>query len=207
MNLPQHALITEWPTRWGSRQRTIERILEQHKAIQQVLSEDKKHRHLIPTWQDVEVLESINKALGPLLEFTDALSGEQQVTVFYVTPVLSLFNNDVLAVQTDDTDLTKDIKTIHSDIPEQQICRRQRVGAARDGVYTLTLDSNIATIRMSKSWPLRVRLKLSLWPWEMRTTRLQQKRQHLIPLQQYLRMKAPVRHCLQKRQRNLLEVI
>lgn len=110
MNLPQHALITECPTRWGSRQRRVERILEQHKAIQQVLSEDKKHRHLIPTWQDVEVLESINKALGPLLEFTDALSGEQQVTVSYVTPVLSLFNNDVLAVQSDDTDLTKDIK-------------------------------------------------------------------------------------------------
>lgn len=64
----------------------VERILEQHKAIQQVLSEDKKHRHLIPTWQDVEVLESVNKALGPLLEFTDALSGEQQVTVSYVTP-------------------------------------------------------------------------------------------------------------------------
>ncbi|ROI15542.1 hypothetical protein DPX16_0774 [Anabarilius grahami] len=38
------------------------------------------------------------------------LSGEQQVTVSYVTPVLSLFNNDVLAVQSDDTDLTKDIK-------------------------------------------------------------------------------------------------
>lgn len=88
----------------------VERILEQHKAIQQVLSEDKKHRHLIPTWQDVEVLESVNKALGPLLEFTDALSGEQQFTVSYVTPVLSLFNNDVLAVQSDDTDLTKDIK-------------------------------------------------------------------------------------------------
>lgn len=109
MNLPQHALITECPTR-DSRQWMIERILEQHKAIQQVLSEDKKHRHLIPTWQDVEVLESINKALGPLLAFTDALSGEQQVTVSYVTPVLSLFNNDVLAVQSDDTDLTKDIK-------------------------------------------------------------------------------------------------
>ncbi|KAK7934198.1 hypothetical protein WMY93_005094 [Mugilogobius chulae] len=110
LNLPQHTFITECPTRWGSRQRMIERVLEQQKAIQQVLSADRKQRHLVPTWQDIEVLESISKALGPLLEFTDALSGEQQVTVSYVKPVLSLFNSEVLAIKPDDTELTKQIK-------------------------------------------------------------------------------------------------
>ncbi len=107
LKLPQHKLITESPTRWGSRQHMIERFLKQEKAIHHVLTADKKHRHLVPTWQDVEVLEAVSKALGPLLEFTDALSGELLVTVSYLKPVLSLFNTEVLAVKSDDTDLTK----------------------------------------------------------------------------------------------------
>lgn len=107
LKLPEHKLITESPTRWGSRQRMIERFTEQEKAIRHVLSADKTRRHLIPTWQDVDVLESVSKALSPLLEFTDALSGEQVVTISYLKPVLSLFNSEVLAVKSDDTDLTK----------------------------------------------------------------------------------------------------
>ncbi|KAL2092747.1 hypothetical protein ACEWY4_012545 [Coilia grayii] len=110
MKLPEHKLITESPTRWGSRQCMIERFVEQEKAIRHVLGADKKRRHLLPTWQDVDVLESVSKALSPLLEFTDALSGEQVVTISYLKPVLSLFKSEVLAVKSDDTDLTKKIK-------------------------------------------------------------------------------------------------
>ncbi|KAL7842215.1 hypothetical protein SRHO_G00239040 [Serrasalmus rhombeus] len=110
LKLPEHKLITESPTRWGSRQRMTERFLEQEKAIRHVLAEDKKHRHLVQTWQDVEVLEAVSKALGPLLEFTDALSGEKLVTVSYLKPVLALFNTEVLKIKSDDTDLTKKIK-------------------------------------------------------------------------------------------------
>lgn len=54
LNLPEHTLITECPTRWGSRQKMIERVLEQQLAISDVISADKKSRHLIPTWQDLE---------------------------------------------------------------------------------------------------------------------------------------------------------
>ena len=68
LNLPTHQLITESPTRWGSRQKMVARVLEQQKAIIDVLSADKNNRHLIPTWQDIEVLESMNAALTPLLE-------------------------------------------------------------------------------------------------------------------------------------------
>lgn len=71
---------------------------------------DKKCRQLIPTWQDGDVLELVSKALSPLLEFTDALSGEQVVTISYLKPVMSLFNSEVLAVKCDDTELTKKIK-------------------------------------------------------------------------------------------------
>lgn len=88
----------------------IQRVLQQEEAITQVLSADKKARHLILSWQDIHVLESIHKVLGPLLEFTDALSAEAYVTVSYVKPVLHLFESDILAPKEDDTELTGSIK-------------------------------------------------------------------------------------------------
>lgn len=109
-HLPEHALITECPTRWGSRQNMIQRVLEQQKAICDVLSADKKSRHLVPTWQDLDVLESINQALQPLQEFTDALSAERYATVSYVKPVLHVMNTSLLAAKDEDSDLTKCIK-------------------------------------------------------------------------------------------------
>lgn len=110
--LPKHALITECPTRWGSRQRMIERVLEQQKALSQILSADRKTRHLVPQWQDTDVLESVSKALKPLQEFTDALSGEDYVSVSYLKPVLHLFNTNILAVNDEDSeDLTNTIKS------------------------------------------------------------------------------------------------
>ncbi|KAK0156302.1 Zinc finger BED domain-containing protein 1 [Merluccius polli] len=110
LNLPEHSLKTECPTRWGSRQAMIGRVLEQQKAIAEVLFNDTKTRHLTPSWQDIDVLEAINKSLSPLIEFTDALSGEQYVSVSFVKPTLHLFNTSILAVQENDTDLAKCIK-------------------------------------------------------------------------------------------------
>lgn len=65
---------------------------------------------MVPTWSDIEVLESVNKALSPLVEFTDALSGEDYVSVSYLKPVLHLFNNSLLKAEDDDTPLTKEMK-------------------------------------------------------------------------------------------------
>ncbi|XP_061592770.1 zinc finger BED domain-containing protein 4-like [Cololabis saira] len=111
LGLPTHQLVTESPTRWGSRQKMIERFLEQEKAIVRVLGSDKKSRHLVPTWQDLEVLESINKAVKPLQDFTDALSGDLYVSVSCVKPVLHLFRTSLLQREEKDTELTAKIKT------------------------------------------------------------------------------------------------
>ncbi len=89
----------------------IERVLEQQKALSQILSADRKSRHLVPQWQDTDVLESVSKALKPLQEFTDALSGEDYVSVSYLKPVLHLFNTNILAVNDEDSDLTNTIKS------------------------------------------------------------------------------------------------
>lgn len=111
LGLPSHQLISESPTRWGSRQHMIERILEQEKAIGQVLGSDRKTRHLVPIWQDVDVLESVNNAIKPLQTFTDALSGETYVSIPYLKPVLHLFSNSLLKSEEGETELTKKINS------------------------------------------------------------------------------------------------
>ena len=89
----------------------INRILEQKSAIQHALSSDRKTCHLCPTWQDIDVLESLHAVLSPFHDFTDALSGEQCVTISAISAVLSIFKKDILATCQDDTTLTADIKS------------------------------------------------------------------------------------------------
>lgn len=56
----QQALQSDCKTRWGSAQLMISRILEQKDSV---LRADVKTR---PSWQYVDVLESLLAALGPL---------------------------------------------------------------------------------------------------------------------------------------------
>ena len=71
LDLPQHSFVSYCVTRWGSQQKMVERILEQEPSIPQVLGPDRRCSHLIPTWQDVEMLQSIHAVLSPLADFTD----------------------------------------------------------------------------------------------------------------------------------------
>ncbi|KAK0141181.1 Zinc finger BED domain-containing protein 4 [Merluccius polli] len=81
LGLPKHKLTTETPTRWGSRQKMIQRLIEQERAISQLTRK-----------QGMDVLETVNKVLSPLQEVTDALSGERYISVSYLKTVLHLFN-------------------------------------------------------------------------------------------------------------------
>ncbi|XP_033498677.1 E3 SUMO-protein ligase ZBED1-like isoform X2 [Epinephelus lanceolatus] len=110
LNLPQHAMVTDCQTRWGSTQKMIARVLEQQHALTKVLSTDRKTRQRLPSLQDLDVLESLNKALSPLQDFTDALSAEQYVSISYLKPVLHLLNTSVLAEEAENSDLTKSLK-------------------------------------------------------------------------------------------------
>ena len=83
--LPHHTLVTAHPTRWGS---LISRIFEQDAAIRMILSDDRKTTHLIQTWQDTMVLESLNAALSPVAEFTDFMSGEKYVSISAIKPLM-----------------------------------------------------------------------------------------------------------------------
>ncbi|XP_026083928.1 zinc finger BED domain-containing protein 1-like [Carassius auratus] len=98
------------PTRWGTKQKMVARILEQVPAIRQVLMDDRRSQNLILMWQDIEVLESINAALKKVADFTDALSSEKTVTASSVKPVLQLLTEDLLLPTDEDTELTRNMK-------------------------------------------------------------------------------------------------
>ena len=87
----------------------MKRLLEQEEAVRVALSTDRKTTHLLPTWQDIDVLQSINAALNPLTILTDLLSGENYVTVSAVLPLVHLVENDILKEVESDTTLTRDI--------------------------------------------------------------------------------------------------
>ena len=88
----------------------VRRLLEQEEAIRVVLSFDRKFAHLVPTWQDIDVLESLSKALSPVADLTDFLSGEKHISISSVLPVLYNLTTKVLVKQDNDTELTKTIK-------------------------------------------------------------------------------------------------
>ncbi|XP_077411679.1 E3 SUMO-protein ligase ZBED1-like isoform X2 [Vanacampus margaritifer] len=94
LDLPVHQLKSENPTRWGSRQQMISRFIEQEKAVKQVLLEDSKVRHLIPTKEEMRTLESMNKALSPLMEFTDAFPGEETIKEGILTYLTDEYADD-----------------------------------------------------------------------------------------------------------------
>ena len=75
-----------------------------------MLGPDRGCSHLIPTWQDVEVLQSIHAVLSPLADFTDMLSGEERVTASAIKPLLNVLRNKVLVASGTDTTLVADIQ-------------------------------------------------------------------------------------------------
>ncbi len=83
----------------------VKRILEQEEAIRFVLGADRKTSHLIPTWQDVDVLQSIHQALSPVSSLTGLLSGEEYPTVSAVLPIVHLINNTLLKDTEEDSQL------------------------------------------------------------------------------------------------------
>ena len=87
----------------------ISSILEQEEAIRNVLSADRKTSHLVPTWQDIDVRQSLHLALS-LSDLTDILSAEKYVTVSAILPLMDLLNSKFLKEREEDTQLTADIK-------------------------------------------------------------------------------------------------
>ena len=115
--LPAKMLKGSALTRWGSKCDMIVRILEQQDTIWAVLAQDRKTSHLVPSWQDIDVLQSVVAAIKPFQNITDLLSGEKRVTCSAIKPMIQLIQETMVNHQDDDTSLTCEIKDcINSDL-------------------------------------------------------------------------------------------
>ena len=65
----------------------IVRILEQQDTIRAVLAQDCKMSHLVPSWQDIDVLQSVVAAIKPFQQVTDLL---KRVTCSAIKPMIQL---------------------------------------------------------------------------------------------------------------------
>ncbi|XP_028404099.1 zinc finger BED domain-containing protein 1-like [Dendronephthya gigantea] len=103
-------VLKECATRWGSTHRMISKFLKSKKALRRVLNKDKDTAHLVPKWQDIEVLEAVDAALSPLAQFTDIMCASKYVTISALKPVLYRLKHEELAVGEKDLPLTASIK-------------------------------------------------------------------------------------------------
>nr|XP_054599277.1 E3 SUMO-protein ligase ZBED1-like [Nothobranchius furzeri] len=111
LQLVEHSLIHDEPTRWGSSFEMVDRFLEQQQAVCAVLAENRKKWHLMPKDTDITTLETVQEVLGPLSSFTDALSGETHTTLSSVLPLCwKIFS--VLTVEDDDSHLKRQMKEL-----------------------------------------------------------------------------------------------
>ena len=91
--------------------------MEQQDSIRMELSQDRKVSHLVPTWQDFNVLESVLEAVKGFADLTDLLSGEKRVTCSAIKPLIEVINSKIVASKTSDTPLTAEVKErIKSDL-------------------------------------------------------------------------------------------
>ena len=63
LDLPQHKIIGDVATRWGSTYEMVSRRVEQQEAVSAVLAEDRKNWYRMPTDTEFSVLEGLVEVL------------------------------------------------------------------------------------------------------------------------------------------------
>ena len=110
LKLPQHKLIQECVTRWGSTLHMLQRLMEQQAAIAAVLMEGNM-RHLMPESAEWTVIEELAEILEPFQQATEAMSGVKYPTVSTIKPLLyKLLEKTLKASETDSTTVKEAIK-------------------------------------------------------------------------------------------------
>ena len=102
-------------TCWGLTSLMLNQIKEQLHAICIVLRNDRKASHLVPTWQDCDVIDSVIVILSSLEQLTDLLSGEKRVPCSVIKPLIKHIFENILSDK--DITLTQEMKpTIKQDL-------------------------------------------------------------------------------------------
>ncbi|XP_041460598.1 E3 SUMO-protein ligase ZBED1-like [Lytechinus variegatus] len=92
LNVPEHKLIQDVETRWGSTHDMLRRILEQQQPISNLLIETKR-KELDLSDREVSIAEQLVELLQPLKEITESLSSESQVTISNIIPTICMLEH------------------------------------------------------------------------------------------------------------------
>ena len=119
LKLPEHKLIQDCATRWGSTLAMLERLMEQQAAIAAVLM-DGKVRHLMPEGEEWTIIEQLVEILTPFQQATEAMGAEKYPTLSMVKPLLYKLSEVTLKVNDSDTATVKQVKAaIKNDLAER----------------------------------------------------------------------------------------
>ena len=111
LQLPNHKLIHDVPTRWNSTYDMVERYLEQQAAIYSALTEKTLRKENIITLSDddVRVAEEVLQVLKPLKTVTSLLSTETSPSVSMILPLKTRILQS-MAPSVEDSTITQDVK-------------------------------------------------------------------------------------------------
>lgn len=97
----------------------VSRVVEQQQSICAVLAGDRKNWHRMPSANEFTILEAIVEVFKPLSVCTDALSGEDHVTISAVRPLLHHLLENVLKVESGSNGLVSELKlSISRNLPK-----------------------------------------------------------------------------------------
>lgn len=100
-----HPLKIDSKTRWGSCHDMLKRVLENEQVLRNVLGDDNTDKHFVPSRQNFDVIDSVQKALSPVSELTDLLSGENYVSASSTIPIVQHLMS-ICSPKPDDSALT-----------------------------------------------------------------------------------------------------
>jgi len=87
LQIKEHKLIQDCPTRWGSTLAMLQRVSEQQAAIAAVLIEGKV-QYLLPEGEEWNIIESLIDILEPFQKTTEVMCRQKFPTISSVRPLL-----------------------------------------------------------------------------------------------------------------------
>ena len=116
LNVPEHQLIQDVPTRWNSTQLMLQRLFEQRRVINDLMLDTsftkKNDASLLLSNQEWETVNDLSTTLEPLTAVTTYTSKEKSVSCSVVYPVVCGLLNKSLKVTSEDNSVVRKVKDI-----------------------------------------------------------------------------------------------
>ena len=111
----------------------VDRLVENMDLVKPILTEDRGCEHLVPKWQDIDVLEAVQKGLEPVAELTDTMCGEKYVTVSSLKALYEDLETTTLAL-----DESPDVPDLVNDMRGVIMDKLKEKADGSDGILNLT---------------------------------------------------------------------